>query len=248
MRSYGIIGYPLDHSFSQQYFTEKFRSLGLDDHQYLNFPISRIEELPAIIAGQSHLMGLNITIPYKKQVVPFLTDRSNIPAGMNACNCISIENGKTIGYNTDIIGFERSLKSAWKNKDIKALLLGSGGAAEAVCFVLKSLAIDYVIVGREKSYENKLTYADLDEQLIKTHLLIINTTPVGTYPDINDCPRLPYSYLTTNHLLYDLVYNPAKTMFLQKGEERGAAIQNGYEMLVLQAEESWRIWTSERSK
>ena len=245
MRSYGIIGYPLDHSFSQQYFTEKFRQTGLKDHRYQNFPIPSIELLKDFIAGQPDLQGLNITIPYKKRVMPFLTDRSNIPHGLNACNCIRIIGDRIIGYNTDVVGFERSLLPGWKNEEVRALVLGNGGAAEAVKFVLDKLNICFQIVGRKKSDTCHLTYAELEKKIISAHRLIINTTPVGTFPLILDYPEIPYEFLTNKHLLFDLVYNPAKTMFLQKGEDQGAAIQNGYEMLEQQAEESWTIWNSD---
>ena len=245
MRSYGIIGYPLDHSFSQQYFTQQFKQPGLDDHRYLNFPISDIGQLKALITSQPDLLGLNITSPYKQQIMPFLTDRTNIPTGLNACNCIRIIGEKIIGYNTDITGFENSLLKEWKNDRVKALVLGNGGAAEAVKFVLKKLQISYEIAGRKISDDCRLTYTMLDQAMISTHFLIINTTPVGTYPHITEYPGIPYQFLTKDHLLYDLVYNPVKTLFLQKGERQGAAIQNGYEMLVLQAEESWKIWNSD---
>ena len=245
MRSYGIIGYPLDHSFSQPYFTEKFRQPGLEDYLYLNFPISDIGLLKELITNQPDLLGLNITSPYKRQVMPFLTDRTNIPTGLNACNCIRIIGGRIIGFNTDITGFENSLLKEWKNDRVKALVLGNGGASEAVKFVLKKLQIGYEIAGRKISDDCRLTYTMLDEAIISSHLLIINTTPVGTYPRIKEYPGIPYQFLTKDHLLYDLVYNPVKTLFLQKGERQGAAIQNGYDMLILQAEESWKIWNSD---
>ncbi len=243
MRVYGIIGYPLGHSFSQKYFTEKFAREDIDDCRYEMFPIQEIYELKNIIKNNPDLKGLNVTIPYKQLVLRQLYDYKNIPNGLIACNCIKIVNGKTFGYNTDVIGFEQTLLPQLKNHHTSALILGNGGAAEAVKFVLQKLSINYKIVSRKLHDGSHLTYVDLNEQLIKEHTLIINTTPLGTSPNVNECPAIPYQYLTTQHFLFDLVYNPAKTLFLQKGEGQGAATQNGYNMLVIQAEESWKIWS-----
>ena len=242
MRTFGIIGYPLDHSFSQKYFTEKFKREEINDCSYENYPIKNIDELELVLKQHPQLEGLNITIPHKQAILSFLDDSTNIPFGLNACNCIRVVDGKLVGYNTDVIGFERSLSSQLNNHHTRALILGNGGAAEAVKFVLKQLNINYKIVSRRIQKDAELTYADLDETVIKENLLIINTTPVGTFPAVDECPEIPYEYLTAQHFLYDLVYNPEKTLFLKKGEERGAAIKNGYEMLVVQAEESWDIW------
>ena len=245
MRVFGIIGYPLDHSFSQKYFTEKFRREGISDCKYETFPIKNIEELQQVLKQQPQPEGLNVTIPYKQAILSFLDDLTNIPFGLNACNCIRIIDGKLVGYNTDVTGFERSLLSLLNNHHKRALILGNGGAAEAVKFVLQRLHINYKIVGRKIHKDAELTYADLNETIIKENLLIINTTPLGTFPAIDGYPGIPYQFLTPQHLLYDLVYNPEKTLFLKKGEERGALIKNGYEMLVIQAEESWKIWNIE---
>ena len=242
MRVFGIIGYPLDHSFSQKYFTEKFQREEISDCTYEAFPIKNIKELEQLFKQQPHLEGLNITIPYKQAVLSFLDDSTNIPFGLNACNCIRVIDEKLVGYNTDVIGFERSLSSQLNDHHKRALILGNGGAAEAVKFVLQRLNINYKIVSRAIHKDAELTYADLDETTIKENLLIINTTPLGTFPAVDGYPEIPYEYLTSQHLLYDLVYNPEKTLFLKKGEERGATIKNGYEMLVIQAEESWDIW------
>ncbi len=244
MKCYGVIGYPLGHSFSKKYFTEKFKQEGITDCSYQRFPLKTIDELKGLLVQYPGLLGLNITIPHKRSVLPYLTDASNIPAGLNACNCIKIVGEKIIGYNTDIIGFKNSLLPLLKTNHIHALILGNGGAAEAVKFVLEKLNISYTIVSRQIHDGVHLTYADLDENIIKENSLIINTTPVGTFPNINDSPAIPYQYLGVEHLLFDLVYNPEKTSFLQKGEKRGASIQNGYEMLVLQAEESWKLWNA----
>jgi shikimate dehydrogenase len=176
--------------------------------------------------------------------MPFLHSTENIPEGIGACNCIHIKEGKLIGYNTDIIGFEKSLTPILKPHHNKALVLGNGGAAAAVVFVLKKLAIDFILVSREPRGNAAITYNDIDERVMKECNIIINTTPLGMYPNENSCPDIPYQFISEDHLLYDLVYNPPKTLFLQKGEERGAAIKNGEEMLILQAEESWKIWNA----
>lgn len=244
MRVFGIIGYPLGHSFSQKYFTEKFQREGIDDCKYESYAIKHIDELEQVLKQQPQLEGLNITIPHKQSVLSLLDDSTNIPFGLNACNCIRIVDGKLIGYNTDVIGFERSVSPQLNSHHTKALILGNGGAAEAVKFVLRQLNINYKIVSRKIHKDAELTYADLDETIIKGNLLIINTTPVGTFPEVDACPEIPYQYLTPQHFLYDLVYNPEKSLFLRKGEEHGALIKNGYEMLVVQAEESWDIWNN----
>ena len=243
MTRFGLIGYPLSHSFSRKYFTEKFEKEGLTDHIYDLFPIPSIEELPNVLTGNKDLAGLNVTIPYKQQVIRFLND-SNIPAGVEACNCIKIENGKLTGNNTDIIGFEKSFKVLLKPHHKKALVLGNGGATAAVIYVLKKLGIDFGIVSRKIHAGSTLTYGDLTEKIVRENTVIINTTPLGTFPDLNKSAPIPYDAITTDHYLFDLIYNPEKTLFLKKGEEKGATVKNGYEMLVIQAEESWKIWNS----
>lgn len=241
MRTYGIIGYPLEHSFSQKYFTDKFNRDGLDCI-YKVFAIKDIAQLSLIIAADGDLKGLNVTIPHKQSVLEFLDDASHLPKTLNACNCIKVIDGKLVGYNTDVIGFERSLIPLLKHHHEHALILGHGGAAQAVKFVLDKLNIPYSIVGRHLYKDTSMTYGDLTRDIIQQHKLIINTTPLGTFPDVKSFPNIPYKYLTKEHLLYDLVYNPEKTEFLRNGEERKAEIKNGYEMLVLQAEEAWKIW------
>ena len=188
------------------------------------------------------LCGLNVTIPHKQHVVSFLNDISHLPKGLTACNCIKIDDGKLLGYNTDVTGFEKSLLPLLQPFHKKALVLGNGGAAEAVKFVLGKLGLGYKVVSRKLHGDAQLTYSDLTEDVIREHLLIINTTPLGTFPQTDKCPDIPYQFITPQHYLFDLVYNPPKTLFLQKGEEKGAAVKNGYDMLVIQAEESWRIW------
>lgn len=242
MRQFGLIGYPLGHSFSKKFFSEKFEREGLTDCHYELFPIKNIGELPALLEANPQLEGLNITIPYKQQVITYLNDTENLPQGLNACNCIKINNGQLTGYNTDTVGFEKSFTKKLKTQHSRALVLGNGGAASAVFFVLKKLGIPFEVVSRQLHAGSTYTYSQLTPDLVATHTIIINTTPLGTYPNIDQCPDIPYNAISSNHYLFDLVYNPAKTLFLQKGEEKGATIENGYDMLVEQALESWRIW------
>ncbi|MFM7671213.1 MAG: shikimate dehydrogenase family protein [Bacteroidota bacterium] len=241
MRVFGLIGYPLTHSFSGTYFNKKFLALGLTDHVYQLFPRQDLTDLKTWALGIEGLAGLNITIPHKKSVIPYL-DEIRLPNGLHACNCIHIENGQLIGYNTDVIGFSKSLEPLLKPVHTRALVLGQGGAAEAVRYVLRQRQIPFLTVGRTQKHEQELLYDELTEEIIEQHPLIINTTPLGTSPKVDECAPIPYEGIGNDHILYDLVYNPAKTMFLHKGEERGATICNGWEMLVLQAEASWSIW------
>lgn len=245
MKTYGLIGFPLTHSFSQQYFTEKFQREGITDCTYEVYPIQSVNALNDLIKSTPNLSGLNVTIPYKQSILHHLNSVKEIPFGLKACNCIKIKEGKTYGYNTDITGFEKSLLPYLKQYHNKALILGNGGAAEAVKFVFDKLNISYKIVSRKIHDGSELTYGDLNKAIIEENKLIVNTTPLGTFPNIDDCPEIPYQFLTPQHFLYDLVYNPEKTLFLQKGEACGTSIKNGYEMLILQAEESWRIWNED---
>lgn len=241
MRQFGLIGLPLTHSFSKKYFTEKFRREARTDCTYDLYPLPAIDEFPRLLAEHPSLEGLNVTIPYKKQVLSFL-DQLELPRGLHACNCIRIRNGKKTGFNTDVTGFEKSLKPLLKSRHTQALVLGTGGAAESVLHVLSRLGITYLQVSRSKQHPGIISYDELSAELVAGHPLLINTTPLGTYPDTAVCPPLPYEGISEGHLLYDLVYNPPLTLFLQKGKERGATVKNGEEMLVIQAEESWRIW------
>lgn len=242
MKKFGLIGYPLSHSFSQKYFTEKFRKENIHDCVYENFSLPDIEQISSILISEPQLQGLNVTIPYKEKIIPFLHFKNDVVEKTGACNCIKIKNGKLYGYNTDVIGFEISLKKKLKDYHKHALILGTGGAAKAVEYVMKKSGIDYKFVSRKVSSDNTINYGDLDESIIQSNTLIINTAPIGMYPNVDAYPNIPYHALTAKHYLFDLIYNPEKTMFLQKGEEHGAAIQNGHEMLIIQAEESWRIW------
>lgn len=243
MHVFGLIGYPLTHSFSKKYFTEKFEKEGLNNYRYDNFPINTIEGLKEIIRNNPGLNGLNVTIPYKESVISYLAERSDAVKRVGACNCIKILNGKMIGYNTDTIGFKKTLVEKLKPHHKKALILGTGGAAKAVEFVLEELAIEWKYVSRKPSVQH-FSYEQLTPGIIKEYTLIINTTPLGMFPNIIQAPPIPYEALTSRHLLYDLIYNPEKTLFLQMGEKMGADIMNGYKMLLIQAEESWKIWNS----
>lgn len=244
MRVFGLIGKTLKHSFSKVYFTRKFAQLGITDCRYENFEIPSIDDFKALLDSQPELEGLNITIPYKGAIVPFLDVPMEVVKAVGACNCIKISGGKLYGFNTDVVGFRQSLQKVLLAHHTKALVLGTGGAAKAVHYALKELGITSTPVSRSTGPKG-LTYEEVSKYVVEHHLLIINTTPVGMYPNIDEAPSLPYEFLTPRHLLYDLTYNPAKTLFLQKGEARGARICNGQEMLELQAEESWRIWNSD---
>lgn len=239
---YGLIGYPLSHSFSPAYFNNKF-AIEKIDARYDAYAIPTIDELAMLLKEHPLLKGLNVTIPYKEQVLPLLHDIDTAARDIGAVNCIGIRDGKLVGYNTDYIGFAKSLRPLLQAQHTHALVLGTGGAAKAVIYALKQLGIEYKIVSRTGG---DMQYADVDEQVLKQYKLIINTTPVGMYPEIDKAPDIPYQYLGEEHLLYDLVYNPEETLFLQKGRQQGATIKNGYEMLILQAEAAWHIWNTNR--
>jgi shikimate dehydrogenase len=241
MRQFGLIGYPLAQSFSQKFFTEKFEKENLTDCRYDTFSLPSIDDLANILKTNPELCGLNITIPYKEQVVSFLDEKSALVKKIKACNCIKIKNGKLTGHNTDAPAFEQSLKERLQPHHTKALILGTGGAAKAVEYSLRQLNISYKYVSRKPSAKS-FSYEQLTDALMQEYPLVINTTPLGMHPNIVEAPQIPYHALTSKHYLFDVVYNPVKTLFLQKGEAQGATIKNGYEMLVLQAEDSWRIW------
>ncbi|RFM36149.1 shikimate dehydrogenase family protein [Chitinophaga silvisoli] len=242
MKVYGLIGYPLSHSFSKGFFAEKFAREGIQGCVYDSFSLPAITELEPLMAQYGEeLQGLNVTIPYKEAVIPYLDELSPAAAKMKAVNCIRFINGRKIGHNTDAIGFRRSLEPLLQPHHNKALVLGTGGAAKAVQFVLEALHIPYQLVSRQAG-AGTIPYEAVTAGIIATHTLIINTTPLGMYPNVDAAPALPYEGLNEQHLLYDLIYNPAITAFLQKGADRGATIKNGHEMLILQAEASWEIW------
>ena len=236
MRTFGLIGKSLEHSFSSQYFNEKFFKEGITDTQYLNFELKDISEFTELIKTHK-LSGLNITIPYKESIIPFLDELNEEAKEMGAVNTIQFRNGKTIGHNTDHIGFTNSIKPLLEDRN-KAIILGDGGAAKAIKYALKKLNIEYKTINRNTSFD----YLDITKQITGYYTIIINTTPVGSYPNINNFPKIPYEYLNQNYLLFDLIYNPNETKFLAYGKAKNAQTKNGLEMLQLQAEESWNIW------
>jgi len=243
MHQYGLIGFPLSHSFSQKYFEEKFSRENIYDAEFLNFSIPQIEDVAKIFAGYPQLKGLAVTIPYKRPVIKYLDKTDDVVKEISACNCIKISQHTRSGFNTDVIGFERSFIQHLKSHHQKALVLGTGGAASAVQFVLNKLGIAYLMVSRQTS-ENTISYSVIDDEILNQYTVIINCTPLGTYPNTDEAPALPYKLLTASHYLFDLVYNPPVTKFLRYGKEANCSIQNGYEMLVIQAEENWKIWNS----
>ena len=243
MRRFGLIGYPLSHSFSQKYFTEKFQRERISGAVYENFPLATIHELTSVLEKYPDLEGINVTIPYKQEVIPFLSQQNEVVQATGACNCIKIVQGKLEGYNTDVAGFAISLEKFLEPYHKKALVLGTGGAAKAVHYVLQKKGIEYVEVSRSPQGRRQISYNDVDE-IMHDHLLVVNTTPLGMYPNVDEYPPIAYDMLTPRHYLFDLIYNPPVTAFLKKGQEKGAMVRNGGEMLVIQAEESWKIWNS----
>ncbi len=240
---YGLIGYPLQHSFSPAYFKMKFAANNIDA-TYELFPIEAISEFVELLYSSPELSGLNVTTPYKESVIRYLDQMDPVAVAIDAVNCIFIRNGKTKGYNTDAMGFEKSLNPLLKSQHTNALILGTGGSSKAVAYALTQLGIRFHKVSRVKT-EGVLNYEELTPEVIAHHKLIINTTPVGMYPHIDEMPPLPFDHITEQHLLFDLIYNPEETKFLAMGREKGAVVKNGFEMLQLQAEASWEIWRSE---
>lgn len=263
MKQYGLIGFPLSHSFSKKYFTDKFEKEKITDATYDLYPLEHIKDLQDLLDEHPEICGLNVTIPHKVSVLKYLDWIEADAKHAGAVNCIRVAAESPVlaafsgelgvkghdfrleGFNTDIYGFEMSLKPLLNEQHEQALILGDGGAAKAVKCVLENLGIPFKCVTR-KAHPDNLLFGDLTPAIIKKHLLIINTTPLGTFPNIKESAPIPYEAITAGHLLYDLVYNPEKTLFLEKGEQQGAAIKNGYEMLVLQAEKAWEIWTSKQ--
>jgi len=277
MTTYGLIGYPLGHSFSRKFFTEKFEKEGIDA-QYLNFEIPTIEEFPNIIKNNPELGGLNVTIPYKQQVMQYLDDISEEAREIGAVNVVKInrpspqpspmmgretmrdagnkpdglpimgemskgQRGSLMGYNSDVIGFVESIKPLLKPHHKKALILGTGGASKAIRYGLeKKLGLETLFVSRS-AREGMITYEDVTAELLKEYEVIVNCSPVGMFPHVDECPNLPYEAMNENHLLYDLVYNPLETLFMKKGAAQGATVKNGLEMLHLQAIASWEFWS-----
>lgn len=249
MKTYGLIGYRLGHSFSRKFFTEKFERENLKEHEYVNFELDNITDFPGIFEQGKEICGLNCTIPYKQEIRRFLDEIDDEAAEIGAVNTVKIINrgGKRIlkGFNTDLYGFENSLRPMLGEKHKKALILGTGGASRAIKYSFDRLGISYVSATTKKNPgENEIGYNELDETLMNEYLIIVNATPLGTFPNVDSCPDIPYRFISTNHVLYDLVYNPEETLFLKKGKAQGAKTKNGLEMLHLQALKSWEIWNA----
>ena len=245
MQTYGLIGYPLSHSFSKRFFTAYFEKESIEA-EYLNFEISDISLLLSMLQENPGLLGFNVTIPYKQAIIPYLESCDTKAAAINAVNTVKVDRSdgtiKLRGFNTDLIGFRDSIRPLLKQHHTGALVLGTGGASKAVVAVLSELSIPSLLVSRESRPGITISYNDLTRKLLDEHTIIVNTTPLGTYPKVEGCPEIPYENITDRHLLFDLVYNPPITQFLQKGTERGTIIKNGYEMLELQALAAWEIW------
>ncbi|MTE27635.1 shikimate dehydrogenase family protein [Winogradskyella ouciana] len=239
---FGLVGRDISYSFSRGYFADKFENEGLP-HTYVNFDLQSIEELDDIIKNTPNLKGLNVTIPYKEDVIPMLDELNKRARKIGAVNTIRITRyQKLIGYNTDYYGFKNSLKPHLKKHHKRALILGTGGASKAIAHALKKLKIQYDYVSRSEKEGVKFLYSDLTDDIISSYTIIINCTPIGTFPNVNECPDIPYEAITKKHILYDLIYNPEQTKFLSCGDIKGATTINGLEMLKLQAEKSWEIW------
>lgn len=241
---FGLLGRNISYSFSSGYFKEKFDDLQLENHQYINFDIQSIDEFQALInKNKNELSGMNVTIPYKQEVINCLNEIDNEALEIGAVNTIKFTSeGKLKGFNTDVYGFQKSLEPLLEEQHTKALILGTGGASKAVAFALRKLKIDYLFVSRNPKKSDEISYNEITENIIYEYNLLINCTPLGTFPETKLCPDIPYQILSKKHLLYDLIYNPSVTTFLNKGKEKGAKIKNGLEMLQLQAEKSWQIW------
>ena len=244
MQKYGLIGFPLSHSFSKGFFNEKFASENIDA-TYLNFEIPSIKDFHAVINSNPELNGLNVTIPYKEQIIPYLDELDETAREIGAVNVVKFNRTrkgiKLKGYNSDVIGFSRSIAEYILPHHKKALILGTGGASKAVAYSLRKLGLEYSFVTRVPLW-GQLAYEDINETLLQEYSVIVNTTPLGMYPKIDACPEIPYQYITDQHLMYDLLYNPNETKFMKLGKEQGAVVLNGLEMLLLQAFAAWEIW------
>ena len=240
---FGLLGKNISYSFSRGYFAKKFELLGLKKHEYKNFDIQDIADFPSILNNESFLKGINVTIPYKQEIIQHLDILDKTAKEIGAVNTIKFtKRGNLKGYNTDVVGFENSISPFLKVHHKFALILGTGGASKAVAYAFKKNKIQYKFVSRKPKGKEEISYEDLTSEVLSKYHVIVNCTPIGTSPDIHLSPNIPYQYLREKHLLFDLIYNPEISSFLAKGKEQGASIKNGYEMLEMQAEESWRIW------
>ena len=244
---FGLLGKNISYSFSRGYFAKKFEVLDLKKHEYRNFDIQDIADFPSIIEKVLFLKGMNVTIPYKEEIIQHLDILDKTAKEIGAVNTIKFtKRGNLKGYNTDVVGFENSILPYLKTHHKFALILGTGGASKAVAYALKKNEIQYKFVSRNPFGKEQISYEDLTKDVLSKHHIIVNCTPIGTSPDIHLSPNIPYQFLTAQHLLFDLIYNPEISAFLSKGKEKGASIKNGYEMLEMQAEESWRIWNESK--
>jgi shikimate dehydrogenase len=244
MATFGLIGYPLGHSRSQQFFMERFRQSGNSNHSFLNFSIPSLDDLESIFQSQTDLKGLAVTIPFKQEIRQYVDELDPVAERVGAVNCIRILNGHKKGYNTDVVGIEQSLLELLDNARPGALILGTGGAASAVAYVLKKMGIRFRFVSRQSQEAETLVYEQMDAEVLRQHPLVINCSPVGMYPDIENYPLLPYEAVNAGHYFFDLIYNPVETLFLSKARQNGAKTMNGEKMFLLQAEENWKIWNS----
>ena len=247
-KKYGLIGYPLGHSFSKDYFNKKFSSECIDA-EYINFEIKTVDELKYVLRENPDLYGLNVTLPHKMNVIPLLDSITDNARNIGAVNVIKFKRGKLgklllEGHNSDITGFKQSIEPMLNDTHHKALILGTGGASKAIYHGLKQLGLDCLFVSRTKDNDSDITYGEITPETLNDYPVIVNTTPLGMFPNTNSCPDIPYENLTTNHILYDLIYNPDETLFMKKGKQYGAEVKNGLEMLLLQAFISWETWNS----
>lgn len=238
---FGLIGKNIDYSFSRVYFTEKFKQLKLSNYSYGNFDFQDIQELAGVLENQNNIKGFNVTIPYKEAVIPFLSKLDHTAQEIGAVNTIKITPEGLIGYNTDYFGFQMAIEPLLQKHHTRALILGTGGASKAIAYVFKSLGIEYTFVSRNPK-KNQLNYTDLDQKTMADFTVIVNCTPLGTFPEVDQKPDIPYEFISKEHILFDLIYNPEKTAFLAAGEKQGAQIKNGEKMLEQQAEKAWEIW------
>jgi len=243
---YGLLGKNISYSFSRGYFSEKFENLGYDNHKYVNFDLQKINELAEVLKEKKEILaGINVTIPYKQEVMAFLNSIDEDAKNIGAVNTLKfLKDGSIKGFNTDYYGFKNSIQPLMKKQHTKALILGSGGASKAIAYAFEKMGVDYKFVSRAKKNETVLTYQELTKEIMENYTIVVNSTPLGTFPNIESRPDIPYEHLSDKHLLYDLTYNPEVTTFLKLGQEKGATIKNGYQMLELQAEKSWEIWNN----
>ncbi|MGS0527467.1 shikimate dehydrogenase family protein [Zobellia nedashkovskayae] len=238
---FGLVGKDISYSFSRGYFTKKFSDLGLDTYSYENFDFQAIEEITDVLKNNTDIKGMNVTIPYKQEVMPFLSELDPEAEKIGAVNTIQFTENGLKGFNTDAYGFKNAMAPFLKPHHKKALILGTGGASKAVAYVLGEMGISYIFVSRSPG-DNKISYDQVTENVLKEHTILVNCTPLGTHPNIEERPTLPYEFLNDKHFLFDLIYNPEKSAFLTAGEAKGAQISNGLRMLELQADRSWQIW------